>query len=737
MMNSDIQFERFNEISTFFNVKNNAAKYFNSLSDEIYKGGYLESILFCYLDFLLRNQDSKRFKEFRNNFISKLDGLKGIFKENPNIFLKISNKTFEDFKSMKEKLLKIFNNYQLILFPSKDDENEPDDILGNSRKKNQTFFLMIMQIMLISQIYEEEDNKEYSNLIKTIAKDEYNSQSKILNKLIVRGLQINMKIYNEDQNEDSVMYNYSKSQDDISDRLNILRDYNGNYRILYEDTSYSFKKMNENELNKKIIQKNYENEIRQLVKVYNKMQNYVDLVFKGVTQYIECKDSGEKPKFSYKEDIKKLEKKILKREKKIKENFNLNLESKGNFLNIRKYMDNLKKDSNEQQSHTSEENDKGIDQIPESSSPNIKVLCSYCKQNSKNLTEFLCSCKICELCLFKHLNRIYEQKLGTMDVPCFNRNCIELKPKLNGVKSPESNELIEKYLGKQKLDEMIKHYQSLNFPKEIPTPLRITCPICSDRVETEKIIIFDCDCKICEDCCKNFIMQKASENCGFNLPCFNDKCDAPKHLQGLKIPTSIEVMKRFLGEDKVDQMSFALANQQAKYTCAKCKIAYDLDPNGKDFFMCNSCNAETCIHCKKLRHKGKVCELDKSLKDFLQEGKDIIRICPKCFQPNTKDDHCDKVTCQYCKVDFCFPCSMIRSPTLAHGNHYHRKDCKNYVPWIDKNGQDILNDKVSKDCTECKALGRLCEKPKKTIKEFYEEKGVLEYLDIKNDEEKI
>jgi len=75
-------------------------------------------------------------------------------------------------------------------------------------------------------------------------------------------------------------------------------------------------------------------------------------------------------------------------------------------------------------------------------------------------------------------------------------------------------------------------------------------------------------------------------------------------------------------------------------------------------------------------------------------------------------------------VSFCFPCSVIRSPTLAHGNHYHRKDCKWYQPWFDKNGNEIFDDKIQKNCSECQRLGKLCERPKQTIREFYKEKHV-------------
>jgi len=38
---------------------------------------------------------------------------------------------------------------------------------------------------------------------------------------------------------------------------------------------------------------------------------------------------------------------------------------------------------------------------------------------------------------------------------------------------------------------------------------------------------------------------------------------------------------------------------------------------------------------------------------------------------NLKDEGCDHVTCQSCKTDLCFVCSVERKQTLVHGKSFH------------------------------------------------------------------
>mmetsp|Transcript_5934 Transcript_5934/g.5821 ORF Transcript_5934/g.5821 Transcript_5934/m.5821 type:complete len:108 (+) Transcript_5934:2540-2863(+) len=93
----------------------------------------------------------------------------------------------------------------------------------------------------------------------------------------------------------------------------------------------------------------------------------------------------------------------------------------------------------------------------------------------------------------------------------------------------------------------------------------------------------------------------------------------------------------------------------------------------------------------------------------MEDNGEIVSQCPGCKQPYTKDDKCEHVTCMNpkCKTVFCFTCSCLRSPTMAHGNHFHRPECKWFAPLPAVEKDRFLPN----HCDECKRLGELCKPP--------------------------
>jgi hypothetical protein len=104
---------------------------------------------------------------------------------------------------------------------------------------------------------------------------------------------------------------------------------------------------------------------------------------------------------------------------------------------------------------------------------------------------------------------------------------------------------------------------------------------------------------------------------------------------------------------------------------------------------CNGSDDSTTARCKMFEDAGVV---------FSQ--------CPKCLTPYDKDEGCQHVKCVQpdCGIDFCYKCSAIRSPTLAHGNHYHRPACPYFSMYDGVNTQHP-------DCSECMASQGLCMPP--------------------------
>jgi hypothetical protein len=132
------------------------------------------------------------------------------------------------------------------------------------------------------------------------------------------------------------------------------------------------------------------------------------------------------------------------------------------------------------------------------------------------------------------------------------------------------------------------------------------------------------------------------------------------------------------------------------------------------------------VQCWNKHHPQKQCtRIDQSLK--IAYANKMLRICPRCLEPATKDEACDKVVCK-CGMEFCFSCSVVRAPTIKHGNYYHRMDCPFYRPYKDKDGNDIYDDKFDKSCSECAKAGKLCDRPNMTTEQFYHANKVDQFI---------
>ena len=749
---SDFYFTNLNDLLGF----EHSASSFNSVSEPLYdKENYLEAIFFAYLDLTLRFNSSKRFTQFISNFDLRLNHLKPYFKENPEKFKSLVENYYENFAKMQDRLKKNLENYKNITFSNESDATKMD-ILKDCREDSSRSFRFIMKLLIVSIWYEEEE-EESKNLIRRFLRNDNSIEVSLMNKTIARALKVNIRIYFDDMNHKSKNYYYDEEKKKVKDPsfdLNLLIDKIGCVRILYKETKFSYDQ-------KITLQKNFElekneltKELRKEIKDYRKLKDMIyecyNNIFKNYIDYVgailrkENIDDIKTAKLFLKKEMKDYKQKILSKEKDMKEKYEMEITGKEKFQELDEYMKSLKSDLQEVATKASEGN---MQDLTEGKNPEFKdnrKICDKCNQKkAEEFIEFNCLCQICETCFKEHLDNLYEIKAGVTDIPCCNPKCSDPNLKMRDIKCPKSMELLEKYLGKEKVEEIRKIKNNrLNISLK-----KYKCPVCGEMFIIDEFVTFDCDHRLCEGCCIGYIKEVVKNKMnGFEIPCFEQNCNAPASRKGLK--NGIYVFKRLLGEEECSKIEMAYANQQAKYNCSNpaCRLPFDLDVDPNDeknnFFICDECRTETCLKCKKNRHKGKECaKIDEETRAHLKETKQMIRICPNpvCLQPVTKDENCDHVQCPYCKLDYCFPCSMTRSPTIEHGNEYHRRDCKNFRAWLDKEGKEVFDDKFEKKCTECLRLGKLCERPKQTTKEFYAEKKLLEYLEVfaEQEEEKI
>jgi hypothetical protein len=196
-----------------------------------------------------------------------------------------------------------------------------------------------------------------------------------------------------------------------------------------------------------------------------------------------------------------------------------------------------------------------------------------------------------------------------------------------------------------------------------------------------------------------------------NFKCFLPECNKT---------IDIHILKHIIGDEKFSKMCDKLVEK----LCMNCPY-----PDCRYFFMnemkneqkiqCPKCNKAICSKCNEKFHDTKACpKLFNIALNALKNEK--LNVCPECFEVYLKDDKCAHVKCMKCNTEFCFECSCHRLPTLSHGNHYHRADCKFYFEKEDpKTKKPIKTDEYDpKNCKFCKDTGKPCKRPM-AYKEFY------------------
>ena len=251
--------------------------------------------------------------------------------------------------------------------------------------------------------------------------------------------------------------------------------------------------------------------------------------------------------------------------------------------------------------------------------------------------------------------------------------------------------------------------KNLENMKKTPLPEPIAeCQICYSYFQRSQMRTLDCDHYFCEECLKCHIS-----------PLLKDR---KVITSGINCPLCPEKISHYIIQDLVTESEFELYQLLLVHLIEG--IIECPNPNGcgfsfqtnEKYIRCRLCGYFFCISCKKEKIK---CDCDENLKpawEILEENGISFSTCPGCKTPYIKDIGCEHVECtnEKCRVSFCFQCSAFRDPTLYHGGHYHRPNCKFYAEYYG------IDDKYNEKCFRCKEKGSLCNKPKilKTPRRF-------------------
>jgi hypothetical protein len=294
--------------------------------------------------------------------------------------------------------------------------------------------------------------------------------------------------------------------------------------------------------------------------------------------------------------------------------------------------------------------------------------CMYCKTA---LTDTLCPCKICTAC---HRRKCLESRRVM---------CSICRSDFTGPLREQLSAEIEKASSKERSAE---------------------CPVCFQEFLRIDMMLLQCKHLVCLDCLANFISTGYFNSGAIECP-----------TEGCKVSITYASICSKLPPEVTSKYDLQMANADTSHQlvdCPSCQNRYSISRQANDFY-CDPCCKHFCIRCLKRPHPDiqdcNLAERELMLADLENQGVQLSQ-CPGCHVPYMKDDKCDHVTCKTpdCGVQFCFSCSCLRQPTLEHGNHYHRPDCRFFSDY--RGAEDPKPDR----CGECrKTPGKLCSRPAK------------------------
>ena len=299
-------------------------------------------------------------------------------------------------------------------------------------------------------------------------------------------------------------------------------------------------------------------------------------------------------------------------------------------------------------------------------------LCAYCSYRSLEK-------KCCIVC-FRSLTACELRSKSVLQSTCFNCG----KASLNAV--PISCKC---YLCEECKLNSLANDKCLVCRSKISGKILKECIVCTTQLTREEMPTLDCEHYFCTSCLRYYIEMYMKDQlrdlrANKGIPCFNCPC-----------PIGYYIVQSILSAEKFEIYCRCLIEANE---CPQCKIAYVTD---EQIIQCSNCRYVFCDTCLK---SAKSCSCKQSEQI---EGLELSA-CPGCRSLYDKDSGCSHVKCMKpgCGTEFCFECSCLRNPTLAHGNHYHRPSCPYYS---DYSG---LEDVFDSNCYNCVKAGKLCQKPK-------------------------
>lgn len=224
-------------------------------------------------------------------------------------------------------------------------------------------------------------------------------------------------------------------------------------------------------------------------------------------------------------------------------------------------------------------------------------------------------------------------------------------------------------------------------------------------------------------CCVCDVKDRADKvelPCGHILHCY---CLTHKLLDFMLKgePAACPLCRKEVDVGQLQPLDMAIFPAERKCPNAKCESkTTKVDQNS---YKCDKENLIFCQKCheeRKADHSVDTCNQTSRSKaiDLLKKVgykdcfPEVIQ-CPQCSAPHLKKKRSPlEFRCVVCKAAFCSTCRAPYGPIRAHGDLWHKRDCKSTEAWAVPGAQEQLAAvEKSESCSMCREKGKRCDPP--------------------------
>ena len=199
----------------------------------------------------------------------------------------------------------------------------------------------------------------------------------------------------------------------------------------------------------------------------------------------------------------------------------------------------------------------------------------------------------------------------------------------------------------------------------------IECSCCCCDVPIDRCLQCPEGHLFCKDCVMKMIETTISEGRS-SVKCPSmEGCDMDIPMSELERMIPEKTLQRLFQTEAINDIVKSGLDHIVK--CYNCGFMVEFIGDGN--MRCPHCQKETCSKCGLASHPGKTCDEAKALDpDKMIEEKmndAIIRICPNCKTPFTKDEGCNKMVCPRCDTWICYWCRKVIPKDVGY-DHFWR-----------------------------------------------------------------